>query len=329
MKPLFGKGPYIGYRFLICLWLSVGLLLAEYRWQGMAQVRSTLTIVVTPLQWSADLPGRLWGWGVDLLSHRNALLEENETLKSQVLLLSKRVERMAALAAENVRLRELLHAVAVDEENFITAELIGLDADPFTHQVVINRGREDGVYVGQPVIDATGLMGQVISVAAYTSRVLLVADASHAVPVQINRNGLRLIALGTGAIDELRLAHVPDTADIEENDLLVTSGLGGRFPVGYPVAQVTHIQHDPGQPFAIVSARPLAQLDRSRYLLLLFPNARQPWQPDACRSPINSAQCRPHRLEDTEPVDLPANAFADETEQPPAEAASTQASHSP
>ena len=178
---------------------------------------------------------------------------------------------MSSLTAENVRLRELLGAAARLEAPYITAELLSLDSDPFTHQMVIDRGRRNGVYVGQPVLDASGLVGQVTAVSAYSSRVLMVADASHALPIQINRNGLRFVLQGSGQYDALRVIHVPDTADIREGDLLVTSGLAGRFPPGYPVARVTEVVHDPGQPFARVTAEPVARLQRSRHFLLVFP----------------------------------------------------------
>ncbi|ODC02655.1 rod shape-determining protein MreC [Terasakiispira papahanaumokuakeensis] len=260
----------VGYRLLIAVVLGLCLMLADSRLAAMAQLRAWLTLVVTPIQWAADLPAQGLGWVSDSLAHRNALLEENRELKAQALRLAERVQRMSAISAENVRLRELLSAAHETDERSILGELIGLDYDPFTQRIVINRGRQDGVYPGQPVIDASGLMGQVISVSAYTSRVLLIADTSHAVPVQVNRNGLRFIAQGTGRPDALKLMHVPETADLEVGDLLVTSGLGGRFPFGHPVATISEIRHDPGEPFLQVLAKPKAHLDRSRYVLLLF-----------------------------------------------------------
>ncbi len=268
---MFVKGPSLGLRLLACLVLSLLLMFSDYRYQHMDQVRSVLTVVVTPLQWAVDLPSRLWSWGATTFSDRNALLDENALLKEQALQLSSKNQRMAYLIAENLRLRELLNAQKPFKDSFLLGEVIGLDADAFTHQVLINRGRNDGVYEGQAVVDALGLMGQVVSVSAYTSRLLLAADTAHAVPVLINRNGFRVIAIGSGSIDELTLSHVPDTADIKEGDLLVTSGLAGRFPKGYPVAEVSRVVHEPGKPFASVSARPLAQLERSRYVLMLNP----------------------------------------------------------
>jgi len=235
-----------------------------------------MTVAVTPLQWAVDLPNRLWSWGAATFSDRSELLEENAHLKEQTLQLSSKNQLMAYLIAENLRLRELLNAEKLFEDNFLLGEVIGLDADAFTHQVLVNRGRQDGVYQGQAVVDALGLMGQVIAVSAYTSRILLAADTAHAVPVLVNRNGFRGIAIGSGNIDEITLSHVPDTSDIRKGDLLVTSGLGERFPKGYPVAEVSEVRHEPGKPFAKVTARPLAQLERSRYVLMLNPKDTEP-----------------------------------------------------
>ncbi|MBU2323899.1 MAG: rod shape-determining protein MreC, partial [Gammaproteobacteria bacterium] len=152
------------------------------------------------------------------------------------------------------------------------------DPNPFTHRILIDKGERDGVFLGQPVLDASGLMGQVVEVMPYAARVLLLTDVTHSIPVQVNRNGLRAIATGTGNPERLELRHVADTADIKEGDLLVSSGLGQRFPAGYPVATVTEVIHDSGQPFAIVRAVPTANLNRSRYMLLVFTDPRTPEQ---------------------------------------------------
>lgn len=269
----------MGLRLLVCLALSFLLMFSDHRYQHMGQVRSALAVLVTPLQWAVDIPSRAWSWGATTFSDRNLLSEENAVLREQVLLLSSKNQRMAYLIAENLRLREVLNAQKPYADSFILGEVIGLDADAFTHQVLVNRGRQDGVYEGQAVVDAQGLMGQAVSVSAYTSRVLLIADSAHAVPVEVNRNGFRAIAVGSGDIGRLLLTHVPDTADIREGDLLVSSGLGGRFPKGYPVAEVSTVRHEPGKPFATVEAIPLARLERSRYVLMLNPEAEgQPEQ---------------------------------------------------
>ncbi|WP_279586971.1 rod shape-determining protein MreC [Modicisalibacter xianhensis] len=271
MKPLFSHGPVPGYRMLLCAIVAFALMFAEQRMPRMADFRAHLSTLVAPVQWVVSLPSEGLTWGALVLSDQRKLIEENQHLREQLLMLSHRVQRMASLTAENVRLRELLDAARRNDMPYMTAELLSLDSDPFTYQMVIDRGRTDGVYTGQPVMDASGLIGQVTSVSAYTSRVLMLADASHAVPVKINRNGLRFIVQGSGRYDSLDVLHVPDTADIRQGDLLVTSGLAGRFPEGYPVARVVEVVHDPGEPFAQVRAEPVSQPERSRHFLLLFP----------------------------------------------------------
>lgn len=243
----------------------------DHRFTRMEDVRAHMTMVVAPIQWVVSLPSDLLNWGTLALSDQRVLLDENRRLREQLLTLSQRGQRMANLTAENSELRHLLNAAERREIPYMSAELLSLDNDPFSHQMVVDRGHRNGAYVGQPVIDAAGLVGQVTAVSAYSSRVLLVSDASHALPVQVNRNGLRFIVQGAGRYDALNVMHVPDTADIREGDLLTTSGLAGRFPAGYPVARVTEVFHDPGKPFAQVSAEPMAQLQRSRHFLLLFP----------------------------------------------------------
>jgi len=169
-----------------------------------------------------------------------------------------------------VRLRALLNSSALLRDDVLVAELIGVSPDPVRHQLVLNKGETDGVFVGQPLIDANGLMGQVVEVSAGHSRALLITDATHSIPVQVNRNGVRAIAEGTGALGTLESHHVSATTDIQEGDLLISSGLGGRFPVGYPVAVVSQIERDPGRAFARILAVPSAALDRSRHVLLVF-----------------------------------------------------------
>jgi rod shape-determining protein MreC len=250
--------------------LVVGLLTADLRYNSLANTRSFLDLLATPIYWIADIPARVSDWGSSNFDSRVQLLEENAKLSRENLTLEGRSHQMAALRAENVRLRSLLNSAALLQDDVLVAELIGVSPDPMRHQLVINRGSSDKVYTGQPLIDADGLLGQVVAVSEYSARVLLITDATHSIPVQVNRNGVRAIAEGTGALGTLEIHHVAATTDIEQGDLLVTSGLGGRFPVGYPVAVVSKIERDPGQAFATVEARPSAALDRSRYVLLVF-----------------------------------------------------------
>ncbi len=264
----------MGVRLLVLVVLSVALMVVDARFTLLKPVRSQMSLVLMQSYWITDLPQRLWQGVASQFGSRTELVAENEKLKTENLLLQGRMQKLAALTEQNVRLRELLNSSALVNEKVEVAELIGMDPNPFTHRIIINKGERDGVVLGQPVLDARGLMGQVVELMPYTSRVLLLTDTTHSIPVQVNRNGLRAIASGTGNPERLELRHVADTADIKEGDLLVSSGLGQRFPAGYPVATVKEVIHDSGQPFAIVRAVPTAALNRSRYLLLVFSDNR-------------------------------------------------------
>ncbi len=264
----------MGVRLLVLAVIAVALMVVDARFDLLKPARKQASLVLMDAYWITDLPGRLWEGVASQFGSRTELVAENEKLKTENLLLQGRMQKLAALTEQNVRLRELLNSSALVNEKVEVAELIGMDPNPFTHRIIINKGERDGVVLGQPVLDARGLMGQVVELMPYTSRVLLLTDTTHSIPVQVNRNGLRAIASGTGNPERLELRHVADTADIKEGDLLVSSGLGQRFPAGYPVATVKEVIHDSGQPFAIVRAVPTAALNRSRYLLLVFSDSR-------------------------------------------------------
>ncbi len=249
-------------------------MVTDARFEVLKPFRTQLGLMVKPVYWLAHMPVGLWDSATQELNSRSELAAENEKLKAEMLLLQRRVQKLAALTEQNVRLRELLNSSALVEEKVIATELIGVDPNPFTHRILIDKGEKDGVFVGEPVLDARGLMGQVVEVMPYAARVLLITDVSHSIPVQINRNGLRAIASGTGNPERLELRHVADTADVKVGDLLVSSGMGQRFPAGYPVATVSEVIHDSGQPFAIVRAVPTAALNRSRHMLLVESDRR-------------------------------------------------------
>ncbi len=236
----------------------------------LAPARNRAADVAYPFYWITHIPSRIQDWGSDLFTPREDLRAEINSLRTELLIYKRELQKMATMAAENVRLRQLLNSAETMQDRVLIAELVGISPDPSIHTVMVNKGSEDGVYLGQPLLDAEGLMGQVVSVGQNASKVLLITDTSHALPVQINRNGVRLIAEGTGNLYQLTLRHVFSTVDIREGDLLVSSGLGQRFPAGYPVATVESIHYDPGQPFAQVIARPMAELNRSRHVLLVF-----------------------------------------------------------
>lgn len=270
IKLLFAKGPSLGVRLLVLSVLSVVLMLVDARFDTLKPLRSSMAQIVTPLYWLAERPKRVLEQFSEQLSSRDELIAENEKLKAEALLLQHRLQKLATLTEQNVRLRELLNSSALVEDRVLVSELIGIDPNPYTQRILIDKGERDGVFVGQPVLDALGLMGQVVEVMPDAARVLLLTDSTHSVPVQVNRNGLRFIAVGTGNMGRLELRHVPDSADIKPGDLLVTSGMGQRFPAGYPVAIVDEVSHEANQTFASVTAHPTAHLNRSRYLLLVF-----------------------------------------------------------
>jgi len=271
IKPLFAHGPSENTRLLVFALLSVALMTLDHRQHHLGAVRAVLDLAVAPLQHLVSLPAAAGRSLDEALASRQRLLEENAELRARALLLEARLQKLAALEAENRRLRELLDASFKVGERVLIAELLAVDLEPFSQQVVLDKGGLRGVYVGQPLLDAHGVLGQVVAVSPLTSRAMLVTDPSHAVPVRVNRNGLRAVAVGTGSPDRLEVPHLPNNADVRPGDLLVTSGLGGRFPAGYPVATVERVERDPARPFARVLARPTAHVERSQEVLLVWP----------------------------------------------------------
>lgn len=252
-------------------------------------LREKLAQFVTPFYQITDVPTRMNDWRKGTFESQADLKVENDALKTELLIHQRKLQQLASLAAENVRLRQLLNASQMLQDTVLIAELIGVSPNPLSHKVIINRGTVDGAFKGQPVLDAFGLMGQVIEVGETSSTVLLISDSTHAIPVQVNRNGVRAIAEGTGDLNSLSLRHVSANTDIRAGDLLVSSGLGARFPVGYPVAEVLQVVRDPGKAFLTVIAKPMARLDRSRHLLLVFDNRDQASVPGALRLPASGA----------------------------------------
>lgn len=250
--------------------VSVLLLVADGRLGTLAPARVVLADLMLPVQWLGSTPGRVFDWFRETWMTREALIEENRALRAEALVLRARNQRLVAIAAENVRLRELLNSTAVRDEHVLVAEIIGVSPDLASQTVVIDKGSGQGLQPGQAVIDAYGLFGQVIEVSQFSARVLLVTDAMHALPAQVVRNGARVIVEGDGRVDMLNVDHVASTMDVRPGDLLVTSELEQRFPGGYPVAVVESVVNDPGKPFAVVQARPSAQLDRSRHVLVVI-----------------------------------------------------------
>ena len=251
----------------------------DHRQHHLENVRASLSLLLSPLQYVVNLPFAIGNWADETMSTREKLIGENRKLRAQQLEQNIRLQKLAALESENARLRAMLQSAKRGWERVLVAELMAIDSDPFKRQVLINKGDNDGVTEGHPIVDAHGVLGQVIHVAPNTSTAMLVTDPSHAIPVQVNRNGLRAIAQGVGKADNLELPHIPNNADIEVGDLLVTSGLGQRFPTGYPVAIISEIKIDPSESYAQVIATPLGHLERSREVLLVWPQEDEDKQP--------------------------------------------------
>jgi rod shape-determining protein MreC len=270
MQPLFQQGTGPAARLFLLVVLSISLMVWDHRAQHLETVRGFLSGAIAPLRYVVSAPAQFFGWSSRRVQTRAQLIDRVEALERENLRLRARQQKFETLQSENERLRNLLESSAKRDERVLVAELLAVDLDPYRQQVVINQGTEDGVYRGQPVIDAYGVMGQVIHVGPLTATALLISDPNHALPVQINRNGLRTIASGTGEPDRLQLLYIPNSADIRVGDLVVTSGLGGRFPPNYPVARVVKVERRPGEPFADVVAEPRAQLARSREVLLVW-----------------------------------------------------------
>ena len=268
MKPIFVRGISNQFRLTLAVLMSVILLVANDR---LEPARQSLASLLSPLQYLANVPGELLDWSAQSLATRDMLEQQNKELLRQQLLMSERLQRFEHLRQENQRLRELLGSPVHMDSRKMVAEVMEVASDPFHHYVVINHGSRNGVFVGQPVVDAQGVVGQVVQVSELTARVLLLSDPKHGLPVRITRNDVRLIANGIGELDEIELRHVAKSTDIKVGDLLGTSGLGNRFPEGYPVARVISVSRDDGQSYLKVMAQPLAALDRIRYLLLIWP----------------------------------------------------------
>jgi len=238
-------------------------------------VRSALGTIISPIVYLADIPQELFSWGGESLVSRSYLRQENQRLTDEAIILKAQLQKYIALQAENARLRNLLGTENDTLERRLLAEIIQIDDDPFRLDFVINKGYLDEVYVGQTVIDASGVVGQVVTVYATTSVVLMISDASHAIPVRVARNNVRSIAAGSGLIDQLFLKNVTLTTDIVAGDTLISSGLGQKFPVGYPVATVSSVEHDPGRAYAIIFAKPIARLEKLSSVLLVWTENKQ------------------------------------------------------
>ena len=269
IAPLFVRRPSALIRVVVAVVASILLMSLDHRASHLESVRGLLSTVLYPLQLAVHLPIRTGEWLSEQLSVRRTILAENTRQREELLRMRTRLETLDALEAENRRLRNLLGSSERVAEWVLAAELISVDMDPFSRRIVLNKGARDGVSLGQALIGSHGVMGQIIHVGPFTSNALLITDQSHALPVQVHRNGLRAVALGTGPLNLLKLSYVPHNADVRIDDRIVTSGLGSRFLSGYPVGKVVEIRRDQGRPFAEVYVEPSAMLERTREVLLV------------------------------------------------------------
>lgn len=258
-------------RFVLLALLSVSLMLLDARGHHLQQIRAGLTLLFVPIQIVAAIPVRVGGSVINFIRGDESLRKEAARLRSEQPILLARLQKYEAIEAENAHLRQLLGTSALVADRAVVAELLEVASEPYRHAVVIGKGAKDGLYLGQPVIDTYGIRGQVSEVGILQSTAILITDPSHAIPVQVNRNGLRAIAFGTGTADSVSIRYLTASADIKEGDLLVSSGIGGGFPFGYPVAKVKKIVNDPNESFLDISATPLARLSHNKEVLLIWP----------------------------------------------------------
>ncbi len=271
-EPDSHRGTTAGLRFTLICVVSLVLMVLDHQNQHLVKIREVLSVVVYPAQALINAPFALGRWAEETFSFRTGLINENRKLRQQALMQSTRLQRMVSLEAENVRLRALLDSTAKVADRVLVAEIVSVDMNPFRHTILINKGSRDGVYVGQALIDAEGIVGQITRDQPFAAEAMLVTDADHALPVEIARNQLRTIAIGTGDINRLALPFLPRNADVQPGDLLVSSGLGRAFPAGYPVGKIVDVHSTAGQSFLDVEAQPSAALNRIREVLLIWRN---------------------------------------------------------
>ncbi|MDO5351900.1 MAG: rod shape-determining protein MreC [Succinatimonas sp.] len=261
---------FIHLRFAVIFFISLAIMAVDMRSRVLNDFRYYIESSLYPLMVFADAPRSVSKFVSSQFKSRSELIEENEKLSAENFLQRADILRIQSLEAENEALRRLLNSPSADATKRLVAEVIDVDSNPYLRRVVINRGSKSGVYEGMPVISGNGLVGQVYSLNYGFSRVLLISDPNCSVPVLCSRTNIRAITTGTGVHDELTVNNVPRSADIKVGDLLVTSGLGGVYPSGYPVAEVTSVGFSDAQPFANIKAKPIVDTDTMRYVLLYW-----------------------------------------------------------
>ena len=286
-RPLYGRGPSPGLRFFFYALLAALLMYLDQRGNWGGRLRYSLMAAAYPIQAAVNSPSAAWQWLTESSRARTQLRIENAALRARQRELELALMRQQALQQENAELRGLHAALPPLAKRWQLAEVINVETDPLRQRLVINKGSRDGVRRNQAVIDAAGILGQVARVGPWSAEVILITDPEHALPVQIARNGLRTIAVGSGSPDQLVLPYLAVNSDVKSGDELRSSGLGGVFPAGYPVARVIGVRREARQLLAQVQAEPLARVDRAREVMLVDFDPAHP------AAPVAAADARP------------------------------------
>lgn len=270
MRYLFSKRSPLIVKLIVSLTISVSLIFLDTNFHSFKTVRYYLDTLISPLYYISNSPMSSIDAINEMSKSRQILLTENETLKNELSIRRNDLLLLEHLKHENDRLRTLLDSPLRHDEQKTVVQVLLTDSDPYVYQIVLNKGEDRGVYIGQPVVDEKGIVGQIYRTAKNTSRAILICDQQHAIPVQVQRNDMPMIAIGNGCDNDLLLDFFPNNIDIQVGDILVTSGLDGQFPEGYPVAIVNSVKMSSYDSIPIISATPTANLKRLRYLLLLW-----------------------------------------------------------
>lgn len=270
-KRHFFIGKTSAFSFAIASFLSLILMIADFQFRYLDSLKDSVSLLVAPIQYAVDYPVRIFNSGSNLLKAQKDLINENIELRYQQTLLGAEIQKLKVIKDENDELKALLLASTKVNTKAMAAQILAVDTSASRQIVVVNKGKKDGVFIGQPVFDAKGVMGQIVDVGQLTASVLLISDAKSAVPIKNHRTGERAILVGTNSLGELSLINLPNTSNIEKGDLLVTSGLGRKYPQGFPVGVVEQVNTISGEEFINVSVKPIALLNRNRLVLLIWP----------------------------------------------------------
>ena len=322
-RPLLLGGPALGLRLIVLAGMAAGLMVADHREHHLSAIRDGIASLAYPIQVAVQAPVQAWSAMRETFARKSRVEAENVKLAADNLVLRLKLMRFDALEQENRRLRAVRESSSRVVQRSLVAEIVRVDLDPFRQRVLVNKGTRAGVFRGQAAIDAAGIFGQVTRAGPFSAEVILISDPEHAIPVAVNRTGVRSIALGTGRSGMLSLPYLPQNADVIVGDLLVSSGLGGVYPPGYPVGKVTNVTRDPGQPLLAIEAEPLAGLDRDPEILLVwFDNAvvePEP-EPEPEPQPAKPAPAEDKPVDATPPPATPQAEPQQDATQPPVEA---------